>query len=1004
MIVKHESSQARITQLEQKNAQLQQHLDQLEASAAGRIEQLSQKNLQLAKVLDEQKEAYLLLQSARATADSANKALRQQELQARLLKNVAEQTNAADCLETVLRSAINTVCTFSKWPVAHVYMPNKENSDTLESTNIWYLSCPEQHQPFVEQTLAMTFLKGVGMPGQVWQNNQPVWIPDVTIKADFPRADVARACQLYSCFGLPVTVNGKVEAILEFFSSEQETADHHSLFEFTAEICTMLGYFIGRKQVQKAMKEAEKNARALAQMKEAASQSKSDFLANMSHEIRTPMNAIIGMSYLALQTELSAKQQDYVTKTYNAANNLLGIINDILDFSKIEAGKMDMETIPFCLTKTMDNLTSLLSDKMHDKGLEFLHSIGNDVPNGLIGDPLRLGQILTNLGNNSVKFTDEGEVLLQTKVLEQTDDRVKLQFTMKDSGIGMSQAQIDKLFKSFAQADASTTRKYGGTGLGLTISKKLVEMMEGDIWVESQPGKGSSFIFTAVFGRHEHAQSKLTITPDLRGIRVLIVDDSSTAREILQQIAQNLLFEVSLAASGEEAIEAIIAADKADMPFKLIYMDWKLKGMDGLAATRQIKQNKAIKAQPAIVMVTSYHRDELLEQSLDIPFDGFLSKPVSASCLLDAAMVAFGHESKNATPKVLLNLGRELVSEIQGARLLLVEDNEVNQQVATELLEQAKMVVTLAENGQQAVEMVNAQSFDAVLMDIQMPVMDGYTAARTIRKNKALDSLPVIAMTANAMEGDKRKCLAAGMNDHIGKPINPKEMYGALAKWIKPGKREVPEHLKNRSDTDNTVEVPAIAGIDTQEGLQRIGGNASAYIKVLKKFVNNQADSIEQLNTALSNDQRLDAQRLAHTIKGVSGNLGAVQLCQLAGELEEQLIDPEVTDLAALIGKVEFELKHVLSSIVTSNIADDKPNIPTPMVDSTALIPMLNNLIGLLDEYDMEAEELLSEILNQAAQPELREALKRVQKQISEYDFEQAAQDIKSLVTNINEP
>ncbi|MGD2023115.1 MAG: response regulator, partial [Desulfobacterales bacterium] len=520
---------------------------------------------------------------------------------------------------------------------------------------------------------------------------------------------------------------------------------------------------------------------------EDATKAKSEFLANMSHEIRTPMNAIIGMAHLALKTDLTPKQYDYLKKVDISAKSLLGIINDILDFSKIEAGKLDMESVDFQLEDTLDNISTLVGIKTQEKGLELLFKTDSSVPTALVGDPLRLGQILINLSNNAVKFTDSGEIVISTELVKKDGDQTTLKFSVQDTGIGMTAEQAAKLFQPFMQADSSTTRKYGGTGLGLTISKRLAEMMGGEIWVESEQGQGSTFSFTANFGLgKEKAKKIFSPSKDLRGMKALVVDDNATSREILKDLLESFTFEVTVAASGPEGIAALESADK-NKPFELVLMDWKMPGMDGIDASKRIKNHRRLSKIPAIVMVTAYGREEVMQQAEAVGLEGFLLKPVSPSMLFDATMQAFGE----AVPEISRVAQRkeqeaEALENIQGARVLLVEDNEINQQVAKEILEGAGLNIILANNGQEAVNAVKENKYDAVLMDVQMPVMDGYTATRKIREweggmrpaegrrgNEGNDPIPIIAMTAHAMAGDEDKSLQAGMNGHVTKPIDP---------------------------------------------------------------------------------------------------------------------------------------------------------------------------------------------------------------------------------------
>ncbi|MDR0881918.1 MAG: PAS domain-containing protein [Candidatus Adiutrix sp.] len=542
-----------------------------------------------------------------------------------------------------------------------------------------------------------------------------------------------------------------------------------------------------------AMREQERELRLARDLAEESARAKSSFLANMSHEIRTPMNAILGLTHLALQTELNEQQFEYVQRTETAAKALLRIINDILDFSKIEAGKMEMEDADFQLGDLLRGTVDLLVDRAHAKGVEFILDLPAGLPNALVGDPVRLSQILNNLISNAIKFTARGSVALRVALLENAGATVLLRFTVTDSGIGLSPEQRDKLFSAFTQADASTTRKYGGTGLGLAISKRLAEMMGGRIWCESRPGQGSTFGFTARFKlgqAEEGAEEALTASLNiLAGLTALVVDDSPLALEILERGLSALGLKVQTASSGEAALN-LLAGAEAERRFDLVMVDWQMPGLDGLETIRRLNELVGPERLPVVLMVTAYDKEAVADKSRAVGIKNVLTKPISPSTLFEALMEVFGPRRRKKTAARAGPGGDgELVKAIRGARILLTEDNEVNQLVASRILKNAGFEVTIANNGREALELVQSQSFDLVLMDIQMPEMDGLTAAVRIRALDKFKDLPIVAMTAHAMSGDKELSLKAGMNDHVNKPINITELFQALLKWIPPRRR-----------------------------------------------------------------------------------------------------------------------------------------------------------------------------------------------------------------------
>ena len=727
---------------------------------------------------------------------------------------------------------------------------------------------------------------------------------------------------------------------------------------------------------------------------EAAARSKSDFLANMSHEIRTPMNAIIGLIELALRTELTPRQSDYLTKSQGAAQSLLHILNDILDLSKIEAGKLELESVAFELDGLLDNLATVLSVPAEKSGLELIFVRGPEVPNRLVGDPLRLGQILTNLVTNAVKFSERGDIVVTVEVKEPTESGVRLGFSVRDSGIGMTAEQIGRLFQTFAQADSSTTRRYGGTGLGLAICKQLVERMQGEIAVDSLPGVGSTFRFDVMLGLNEdQRRQRHEISLDMRGLRVLVVDDNPGVLGLLAAHLTALSFEVSTASSAEEAIVRLhdLAPEAA---VQLLLIDQRMPGMDGLTAARVIKGFADLAVMPKIVLLaaTAASAAEAADEGC---VDGILRKPVNPSDLFDVVMQVFGRavndhpmQRRGDRPQASLDL-----SSLRGARLLLVEDNAINRQVASELLAAEGFVVDEAHDGQQALDALRLADYDAILMDVQMPVMDGYEATRRIRSEPRWRTLPILAMTANVLREDRLRADEAGMDDHIAKPIDPAALFGALLRHVKVRAfAEAPASQPAQVPVQaESLPLPELPGVNLVEGLARVGNNRGLFLRILESLQRDHADELVRITVAIQGGDVAGASRAAHTLKGIMGTIGAADLARLFGQLEASLMREDLVAASSQLAAMGPAFDALLAPLA----AAAAPAAAT--LSSAERAAGCDALQILFDELNPDAADAAAALAAGWPAGEGAEEMKKVAALAAAFDFPGALETLRAL-------
>jgi PAS domain S-box-containing protein len=912
-----------------------------------------------------------------ASLVAVNESLHTEQRKLRFLKDLAQRANQTDGLEEIFDYCVRELCKLADWSFGQVLNLTPSG---LQPCGIFYNRDPSLYSACALNVGDALVPFGEGYVGQAWQQRRPCW-GKCDPATSGGRCDVCTDSEVTWTLALPVVVDGRVLTVLEFFSEEQINLGNNPE-AFIEQLFSLLEVIAASKRMIADLEHAKEVA-------ERASHTKSSFLANMSHEIRTPMNAITGMAELALGTELSPKQRNYIGKIKGASEALLRIINDILDFSKIEAGKLTMERVEFSLEDVFDNLGALLAERAEEKGIELAFDIDPALDQIFIGDPLRLGQVLINLVGNAIKFSEAGNVVVRVSPEAQSGASLGLHFQVSDQGIGLTEEQQALLFTAFSQADSSTTRRFGGTGLGLAISKRLVEMMQGGIWIESEFGKGSTFHFVVRFDVLAEARSGLAVLAKSLAAYankpVLVIDDNAIARHVTQIQLTQLGLQAELYASGSSALAALEHEQGGDYLFVLC--DWRMPELDGIETIERLRQRFALRGNvPPMVLMTAYSHAEALQKASPA-LDGFLTKPTSVSHIYAeiAPLLGLGEQANNLARRTT---DVSSIAHLRGADVLLVEDVEINQEVMLELLSNAGLSVRVANNGVEALQAVADHTPDCILMDCQMPVMDGFETSRRLREQPRLRDLPIIALTANAMASDRQRCLDAGMNDHVSKPVNLSELFAALERWVRPRHERATQALLVEKERDGGGALPMLPGIDTVAGLAQVSGKTALYLKVLRKFRQQFVAGFEgECIAAMQSDSWPAVIRLAHSLKGVARTLGAFQLGDLAMQLENAVRN-DPTQAANCLNALSAEMAVIAAGLVVLDVPSEAggESVSRERSSCEQQRAVCANMASLLEQRDASAADYIETFLTVMASAGHMALVDEIRAAVGRYD------------------